>query len=217
MGIRIAGRRFVIAGLAVAASWSSSWAQEATLTKTTLARLEPGSEIIVLPAAHFEQAGNTARTEPAPLPTTGTPSPIAMPAPMLPSDITGSSCGPDGCRNGNCELYYRDRPRGCRDDKRHTILQNRSGEPDWYKYYRKEHFGYHPTTWMAWPENWLMCRNPVPGPHPYDLKQPESTAQKKPKNSTDSDKGSRTRTPPERLPVEKDSDAPKPLPKKNDK
>lgn len=71
--------------------------------------------------------------------------------------------GPDG----PCPLYFRDRPHGCKKEKRATMLQNRIGEPEWYRYYRCQHFGYHPTIWTPWPENWLMCR-PAPGKHPYD-------------------------------------------------
>lgn len=206
MGRRIAGRRWLLAGMTISASLIGSAIGEDAPNKTTLSRLEPGTEIVLLPAAHYQPAAG-APAAPAPLPATGAA------VPMLPPDIGGPGCGIDGCKDGPCNLYYRDRPRGCRDDKRHTIVQNRLGEPDWYKYYRREHFGYHPTTWMAWPENWLMCRNPVPGPHPYDLKQPESKADKKPKNSTDAENRSRVRQAPERLPVEKE-EAPKPLPKK---
>lgn len=95
--------------------------------------------------------------------------------------------GPPGCPNGECPPYYRDRPKGCdKDKKRHIILNNRMNEPEWYRYYRCQHYGYHPTQWAPWPEGWLSCRKPQPGPHPYDLKQPEpKSAAKTPKGSTE--------------------------------
>lgn len=77
-----------------------------------------------------------------------------------------------GCGDENCPPYYRNRPEGHKKQQKRIMLQNRLGEPEWYRYYRCQHFGYHPTHWMPWPEGWMTCRNPKPGPHPYDLKQP---------------------------------------------
>lgn len=70
-----------------------------------------------------------------------------------------------------CPLYFRNRPHGCKKEKREIMFHNRVGEPEWYRYYRCQHFGYHPTIWTPWPDNWLTCR-PAPGKHPYDLMQP---------------------------------------------
>lgn len=53
------------------------------------------------------------------------------------------------------------------------MLDNRLSEPEWYRYYRCQHYGHYPTQWAVWPDGWLLCRYPHPGPHPYDLKQPE--------------------------------------------
>lgn len=91
-----------------------------------------------------------------------------------------------GCGNGACPPYYRNRPRGHKGERRRISLQNRLLEPDWYRVYRREHFGYYPTQWNAWPDGWMNCRYPHPGAHPYDLKQPESKkpAANAPRNST---------------------------------
>lgn len=80
---------------------------------------------------------------------------------------------PNRVYDPSCPIYFRERPMGKRKERLRTMITNRHYEPDWYRFYRHQHFGYHPTQWLPWPENWMQCRRPIPGPHPYDLKQPD--------------------------------------------
>lgn len=77
---------------------------------------------------------------------------------------TGAATG--DCPGAPCAPYLRNRPIGC--EKNRIKVYNRENEPNWYRYYRCCHYGYHPTQWAPWPEGWLTCRHPQPGPHPYD-------------------------------------------------
>lgn len=156
------------------------------------------------------------------LPKPTTVSVMAQEPAVLPVAATAPSAPAAGtlCPDGICPLYFRDRPRGCKKEKRAIMLNNRIGEPEWYRYYRCEHFGYHPTVWTPWPDNWLTCR-PVPTKHPYDLTQPDplpaeilepdSASPRRPprvrppQNSTEPE----LQKPPERP---ADIDVPKPLP-----
>ena len=70
----------------------------------------------------------------------------------------------------DCPVFYRQRPVGPKRVKRRIMLNNRLSEPHWYKYYRCQHYGYHPTQWNPWPCGWMTCRNPHPGDHPYDIR-----------------------------------------------
>lgn len=91
------------------------------------------------------------------------------------------------CPNGECPVYYRRRPYGKPVEQAMTILDNRAGEPDWYKHYRWNHYGYYPTRWAAWPCNWLACRGAVPEPHPYDREPPQANTRDVPDSSSDRD------------------------------
>lgn len=120
----------------------------------------------------------------------GVPSAIPLPVP-----IAGPSCsGGAHCDPGPCPPFYRIRPKGHKDEKKRIMLYNRLSEPDWYHYYRCQHYGYYPTQWAPWPEGWMLCRRPLPGPHPYDLKQPESKTPARPPGSS-ADRGSPARRP----------------------
>ena len=128
----------------------------------------PNSSVILLPSPEITRTASNAE-----------PQQITPAAPPAIESTTvappASDCDhPGGCANGMCEPYYRDRPKGDKDRKRHIIINNRAGEPEWYKHYRCNQFGYYPTQWAAWPEGWLMCRNPQPGDHPYDRRQPST-------------------------------------------
>lgn len=92
-----------------------------------------------------------------------------------PDSMVAPDCG------GDCPLYFRKPlPHGIHK-RREVMLENRLNEPDWYKYYRHKHYGYHAPVWGVWPEGWDSCRfpqGPSPnsiwvGPHPYDIKQPD--------------------------------------------
>ena len=88
----------------------------------------------------------------------------------IPVDVEGEQC----------PVFYRQRPTGHKRKRRKIMLENRMSEPEWYRYYRCRHFGFHPTQWHAWPDGWLDCRAPTPGPHPYDLKPPMHPTPPKP-------------------------------------
>lgn len=107
-------------------------------------------------------APRVARTE-AP-PTLPEKRAVPMPVDVAASDGSCEDSAP-------CQPYYRNRPKGCHPDQ--IKLANRMGEPNWYRYYRCVHFGYHPTQWHAWPDGWLTCRHPQPGKHPYDIERPK--------------------------------------------
>lgn len=69
----------------------------------------------------------------------------------------------------DCEPFYRDRPYGKKKMREGVIINNHNNEPNWYRYYRCEHYGHYPTQWSAWPDGWLKCRGPVVDPHPHDV------------------------------------------------
>lgn len=136
--------------------------------------------------------------------------PVAMMQPVMQGCDTqeGVACTSPccaGCDNGGCPLFYRERPKGHSYERRQMIkLYNRTHEPAWYKKYKCCYFGYYPTYWWAWPGGWMDCRYPQPGPHPYDLKQPE------PKSAGRPDKD--LSPPPRGVPRRNDEDAgPTPL------
>ncbi len=83
------------------------------------------------------------------------------------------------CKDGtpHCPPFYSKPVYGMPAEKRIAMMYNRMNEPDWYKYYRCTHYGYHPTHWAAWPEGWMRCRRPTPGPHPYDTEPVLPTAE----------------------------------------
>lgn len=90
-------------------------------------------------------------------------------------------------------------------------MYNRQNEPNWYRYYRCCHYGYHPTQWAPWPEGWLTCRSPEPGEHPYDYHPPrpdQKTLDRERRLSREA-QGPDDRREPERLddPLEKPEDA----------
>ena len=108
-----------------------------------------------------------AQHSPGPKPTTNIPPNASSPTNAGP---TGESCGP--CGGAPCIPYLRNRPEACGNQSDRIKMYNRMYEPNWYRYYRCCHYGYHPTQWAPWPEGWLTCRNPQPGPHPYDYQPP---------------------------------------------
>lgn len=169
-----------------------------------------------LPSAAPKQVPGAPLTPPALPPASSTAQPPARtPRPaVLPGDsgarpsISNAPVVMEGptCPNGYCEPFYRIRPKGTHDQKRSIKVYNRLNEPDWYKYYRCEHYGYYPTQWAPWPEGWLACRRPYPGPHPYDLKQPENAGIRRDRNA-DRNNAPTTRER-ERRPANPDADRP---------
>lgn len=121
--------------------------------------------------------------EPAKSPTTAVTPPL-----HLAGEVPASAGGCHSCDQPNCPLYYRDRPEGKKEIREGIILNNRSSEPEWYRYYRCQHYGYHPTHWRAWPEGWMNCRNPQPGPHPYDVKGYAATPRRPERSNTTPDR-----------------------------
>lgn len=88
-----------------------------------------------------------------------------------PTGAAAEGCGP--CGGAPCIPYLRNRPDAHCNQGDRIKMYNRMYEPNWYKYYRCCHYGYHPTQWAAWPDGWLTCRHPQPGPHPYDYQPPK--------------------------------------------
>jgi hypothetical protein len=131
----------------------------------------------------------------------------------LPELAMGESCSRGGCNGAPCAPYLRNRPEGCESDR--IKMYNRMHEPNWYRYYRCCHYGYHPTQWQAWPEGWLTCRHPEPGSHPYDYHPPKPDSKQ-----LDRERRIRRdlpdRDPPDPLDdSDKNGDPPKPLPPEN--
>ena len=109
-----------------------------------------------------------AQHAPGPVPST------TIPPNTRSSTATGTNaegCGP--CGGAPCIPYLRNRPDPHGNQGDRIRMYNRKYEPNWYRYYRCCHYGYHPTQWAAWPEGWLTCRHPQPGPHPYDYQPPK--------------------------------------------
>lgn len=159
------------------------------LTSTARAEEPPAPQRVVATSRHepFLRWAGFGRKRPAPAPVaTIVEAPIGEVADIYPTSEIPCATAEiavvppliAGCADGACPPYYRNRPVGHKKEQKRIMLQNRLGEPEWYRYYRCQHFGYHPTQWMPWPEGWMTCRRPMPGPHPYDLRQPA------PKNST---------------------------------
>lgn len=133
-----------------------------------------------------------AHTGPIPTAVASATSPVG--AELVPVEPQATTRDGACCSGAPCQPYYRNRPKGCK--KEDIKVLNRSGEPDWYRYYRCVHFGYHPTQWHPWPEGWLTCRYPIPGKHPYDIVRP------KPGDRTMRREERLLRPEPERLPGE---------------
>ncbi|MFO0945336.1 MAG: hypothetical protein U1D30_05225 [Planctomycetota bacterium] len=117
-----------------------------------------------------EVADVTESTEPA--------APVEIAEPVARGDVAVVPSLVAGCPQGQCTPYYRNRPVGKPNEQKRIMMHNRLNEPEWYRYYRCQHYGHYPTQWAAWPEGFMACRRPHPGPHPYDLFRPP------PRNST---------------------------------
>ncbi|MGL4462083.1 MAG: hypothetical protein ACRC1K_08010 [Planctomycetia bacterium] len=129
--------------------------------------------------------------------------PAPIPGAPLTTEVVGEGAVVTSEYGAGLPVFYRRRPNYFHHGKAAAVVHaNRLQEPDWYRQYRCDHFGYYPTQWAPWPQGWLDARRPAPGPHPYDVQQviPEKVLLQEQKMLEDGglydDKASKPKAPP---------------------